>query len=245
MPETDADIELYYWPHIQGRGEFVRLVLEETGTDYIDVGRLPEDEGGGPGAVRELLGGDGESPVYAPPALRHGEDLFSQTANICLYLAKEFGLVPLSTREVHTANQLQLTLQDLLKEAHDTHHPISVAEHYEDQREAAARRARFFVQERIPKYLEYLEQTRSSSESSWMLDTDFSYVDLSTFQVLRGLEYAFPNAVDRQRSEVPELFDLADRAADRSAVARYLASDRRIPFNEQGIFRHYPELDAE
>lgn len=245
MSDDSPEFVLYYWPRIQGRGEFVRLVLEEAGVDYDDVGRRSRDSDGGPEAVREVLGGGHQTPAFAPPALRHGGRLFSQTANICLYLAKELTLVPKSVRAVHTANQLQLTLQDLLKEAHDTHHPISVAEYYEDQRDAAERRASYFVSERIPKYLDYFEQTRAAGEGSWLLEAGFTYVDLSAFQVLRGLEYAFPNAVEPQRDEVPGLFELADRVEERPRIAEYLDSDRRLPFNEHGIFRYYPELDAD
>ena len=35
--------ELYYWPSIQGRGEFIRLTLEEAGADYVDVARKSDD----------------------------------------------------------------------------------------------------------------------------------------------------------------------------------------------------------
>lgn len=244
MADDTAEFELYYWPHIQGRGEFVRLLLEEAEADYEDVGR-GEGDGGGSEAVRDILGGETEATAYAPPVIGHGDRWFSQTANICLYLAKERTLIPISVDAVHVANQLQLTLQDLLKEAHDTHHPISVADHYEDQQEAAERRAEFFVEERIPTYLDYFDGARATSESDWMLDTGFSYIDLSTFQVLRGLEYAFPHATAACRDDVPELFALADRVSDRPRISEYLDSERRIPFNEHGIFRHYPELDAD
>lgn len=245
MSEQHPEFELFYWPQIPGRGEFVRLVLEAAGADYVDVGRRSEDAEGGPEAVRDVLGGGEQAPAYAPPVLRHGERVFSQTSNICLYLAKELSLVPKSVSAVHTANQLQLTLQDLLKEAHDTHHPISVAEYYEDQKEAAKRRAAFFVDERIPKYLEYFENVREASEGPHLLEVGFSYVDLSTFQVVRGLQYAFPNAMARQREATPGLFDLADRVEERPAISEHLDSDRRLPFNEHGIFRHYPELDVD
>jgi glutathione S-transferase len=236
------DYTLYYWPHIQGRGEFVRLLLEEAGADYTDVGRLPDDQGGGPGAVREAL--DDQPPAFAPPMLVAGDLALSQTANICLFLARRHDLVPdEEAGELH-ANQLQLTFQDFLTEAHDTHHPISVGDYYEDQQEAAARRAAFFVEERIPKFFDYFERALDQSDGDWLVGDTLSYVDLTAFQMLRGLQYAFPNACDAHRDRIPGLLALADRVADRDNVAAYLASDRRIPFNEHGIFRHYPELDA-
>ena len=39
--------ELHYWPRIQGRGEFVRLALEQAGAEYVDVARGPKSSGGG------------------------------------------------------------------------------------------------------------------------------------------------------------------------------------------------------
>lgn len=249
MPDVEATYELFYWPQIPGRGEFVRLLLEEVGVDYVDVGRLSEDEGGGRGAVAGVLDTDGaQPPRFAPPVLRHGDDdlVVSQTSNICLYLARRHGLVPETERDRLHANQLQLTLQDLLREVHDTHHPISVAEYYEDQKEAALERATFFREERMPKYLEYFESASRVPEGSdcHLLGDGFSYVDLSMFQMLRGLDYAFPEAFDRHTSETPRLLELEEAVAEREGVGRYLASDRRIGFSEKGIFRHYPELDG-
>lgn len=240
------DYTLYYWPHIPGRGEFVRLVLEQAGADYVDVGRLPDDDGGGPGAVRDALDAvDDRTPAFAPPMLEYGDLTISQTANICLFLARRHDLVPDDEgRQLH-ANQLQLTFQDLLKEAHDTHHPISIGDYYEDQKDAAERRAAFFVDERIPTFFDYFERALDQSDGDWLVGDTLTYVDLTAFQMLRGLAYAFPNAVDAQRDRIPGLLALADRLENRDRIAAYLASDRRIPFNEHGIFRHYPELDAD
>ncbi len=241
----DAPYELFYWPAIQGRGEFVRLVLEEAGVAYVDVARQPESEGGGVGVLREMLESElDQTPSFAPPMLRDGDLLVSQTANICLMLARRHGLVPDDEPSRLHANQLQLTIQDWLTEVHDTHHPISVADYYEEQREEARERASFFIEKRMPNFLEYVERVLDSMGGDWLLGHELSYVDLSMFQMIRGLEYAFPRAFDSYRHDVPGLITLIDRVRDRPRVAAYLESDRRIPFNERGIFRHYPELDA-
>lgn len=246
--ETSSDdaYELFYWPQIPGRGEFVRLVLEQAQADYRDVGRLPDDQGGGPAAVRSVVQSDGAgSPAFAPPVLGADDLTIAQTANICLFLARRHGLVPDDEAARLHANQLQLTLQDLLTEAHDTHHPISVAEYYEDQKEPAKRRAAFFRSERLPKFLDHFERAlETGAAEPYLVGDELSYVDLSMFQMLRGLEYAFPNAFDACTDDFPRLIDLAERVENRPNIAAYLDSDRRLDFNEHGIFRHYPELDA-
>lgn len=247
MGDGEEAYELYYWPHIQGRGEFVRLVLEEAGVDYVDVGRLPKDEGGGAGAIAKFLKKDvGQTPGFAPPMLRDGDLVISQTANICMYLGRRHDLIPNDEATRLHANQLQMTVEDFVKEIHDTHHPISVGDYYEDQKEAAARRAAFFVEARIPKFLGYFERALEADPDGggqFLIGDELSYVDLSVFQMLAGLEYAFPNAYASHTDDAPGLLELADRVASRPNIAAYLDSPRRIPFNEDGIFRHYPELD--
>ncbi len=231
--------QLYYWPTIQGRGEFVRLVLEEAAADYVDVARLPAADGGGaPAILRVLRETPGVAP-FAPPILRDGALTLAQTANICAYLAENHALVADDRAARVHANQLQLTVTDLVAEVHDTHHPLSTGLYYEDQRAAAVERAKGFREERMPKYLGYFERQLHDDH---LLST-FSYVDLSLFQVLRGLEYAFPRAFARVTRETPKLVALGERVAARPRIAAYLASPRRIAFNEQGIFRRYPELD--
>ena len=240
-----ATYELFYWPSIQGRGEFVRLVLEEAGADYLDVARTPEEEGGGIAAIQHVLTGDlGQTPGYAVPMLRAGDLVVSQTANICLFLAGRHGLVPEDEAGRLHANQLQLTMQDLLVETHDTHHPIAMGLYYEEQKDAAKRRASYFLEVRLPKFLDYFERVLREAGGAHLLGGELSYVDLSMLQMLRGLAYAFPKAFAAYAPRIPRLVELADRVAARPRVAAYLASDRRIPFNEHGIFRHYPELDV-
>ncbi len=239
-----ADYELYYWPNIQGRGEFVRLALEEAAARYVDVARQPR----GMAAMSKLLRGEDarprSAPPFAPPFLRHGKVLVAQTANILAYLAPRHALVPKDEAGRAAAMQIQLTVADLVAEAHDTHHPISVNLYYEDQKAEAARRAASFVAERIPKYLGWLERTLDAGGGPWLLGRRFTYVDLSAFQVVAGLTYAFPNAMRRALRRARRLQRLHGAVAERSRIAAYLASERRIPFNEDGIFRHYAELDA-
>jgi glutathione S-transferase len=239
--------ELFYWPGIQGRGEFVRLAFEAAGVPYVDVGRLPASRGGGSAVVARLLKVSGPwlTPL-GPPALRHGDVLVAQTAAILQWLSPRLGLVPRPEASRLRAHQIQLTIADLVAEVHDTHHPIAVSLYYEDQRREAARRVPFFVRERIPMFLRYLDHTLDSNPAGkgrWLVGGGLSYVDLSTFQVVAGLRYALPRAMARQERRVPRLGALHDRVAALPRIAAYLASERRIPFNESGIFRHYPELD--
>ena len=230
---------LYYWPSIQGRGEFVRLVLEEAAAPYVDVARLPESEGGSAKAILAVLrSNDGVAP-FAPPILEDGELRIGHTANICAYLAEKHALVAADRNTRALANQLQLSVTDLAAEVHDTHHPIATSLYYEDQRDEARKRSKSFREERMPKFLGYFER---QLKSDYLLAT-FSYVDLSMFQVLEGLEYAFPRAFARVTRDTPRLLALRERVRARPRIAAYLASGRRIPFNEDGLFRHYPELD--
>jgi len=239
--------ELYYWPHLQGRGEFIRLALEEGAADYIDVGRLPESEGGGRAAVTRVLGEavDGRMP-FAPPVLRAGKLLVSQTPNILQYLGPRLGLVPKAEAMQLWAHQLQLTLSDFLVEAHDTHHPIAKSLYYEDQKAEALRRAADFRALRLPKFLGYFERVlKANGRGEHMIGKSPSYVDLSMFQMMSGLDYAFPRAMARMKPGHPRLAALQQRVREQPRIAAYLRSDRRILFNEHGIFRHYPELDPE
>ena len=233
--------ELYYWPEIQGRGEFVRLLLEEVDAPYIDVARRPESQGGMKAMLKLLkTAGDGLQP-FAPPFLKSGGLLLAQTANILAYLAPRHGLVPDDEASRVHALQLQLTIADLVSEVHDTHHPVDVSRTYEEQRPEARLRAAAFTQERLPKFLGYFERVLARHEH--LIGDKLSYVDLSAFQVVCGLEYAFPHAMKRISPTLPKLLSLRDRVAARPNLKQYLASKRRLPFNEQGIFRHYPELD--
>ncbi len=238
--------ELYYWPSIQGRGEFIRLALEEAGVAYSDVARQPAGEGGGVKALMRLMEGDepGLAPL-APPFLRSGGLIIAQVANILLYLGPRHGLVPAGEQSQLHANQLQLTVADFISEVHETHHPIASRLYYEDQKTEARRRTSFFVSDRIPKFLGYFERALGKHGGAYLLEGGFSYADLSAFQVMAGLRYAFPKAMAKLGPRFPKLAELSDHVAARKNVAAYLASPRRLAFNENGIFRHYPELDLE
>jgi glutathione S-transferase len=246
--ENGAHYELHYWPSIQGRGEFIRLAFEDAGVPYVDVARRPEAEGGGVRAMMALMKGKDHAGLlpFAPPFLKVGDLLIAQVANILHFVAPDLGLVARDEVSRAAANQLQLTIADVVAEVHDTHHPIANSLYYEDQKPEAKRRAEAFVKERLPKYLGYFEHAieRNPAASGYLLGEDRTYVDLSMFQVMVGLAYAFPRAMKKVEPTVPRLVALRDRVAARPNVARYLASERRLPFNEQGIFRHYPELDA-
>jgi len=234
--------ELYYWAGIQGRGEFVRLALEEAAADYVDVAR----EAGGEGAMLRLLDGEEvERPPFAPPYLKAGRLVIAQTANILLYLGPRHDLVPASEAGRLWAHQLQLTIADLVDEAHDTHHPIASSLYYEDQRPESKRRTGDFLKSRVPKYLGYFEKVlgRNKARGGHLIGARLSYPDLSLFQVVAGLRYAFPRAMARVEPKHPRVVALHDAVAGRPRIAGYLTSNRRIAFNQEGIFRRYPELD--
>jgi glutathione S-transferase len=250
VPTDAADrCALYYWPGLQGRGEFVRLVLEDAGVPYVDVGRLPEDQGGGIPAILRLLQGEAGRPLpFAPPILAFGDRLLWQTAHICHWLGRRFGLAPSDEQDALAALALELTLADCVTEAHDAHHPVGGALYYEEQKAESARRAKLFREERMPRFLTYFEQVLERNGRGGdpvLVGSAVSHVDLSAYQVLEGLAYAFPNAFSRLEQRIPRLLALRERVAARPRIAAYLASERRTPFNETGIFRHYPELDPE
>jgi glutathione S-transferase len=238
--------ELYYWPTIQGRGEFVRLALEEAGADYVDVAR-ERGEDRGVAAMIDVMEDEGlAAPPFAPPFLKDGEHIVAQTANILLYLGARHGLAPRDEAGRLWTHQLQLTISDLVAEAHDTHHPVGTELYYEDQKREAERKARSFREHRMPKYLGWFERVLASNPRgpAHLVGRRVTYADLSLFQIVEGLRYAFPRAAQRTLADAPRVVALRDAVAARPRIAAYLASPRRIPFNEDGIFRRYPELDG-
>lgn len=239
--------ELFYWSGIEGRGEFVRLALEEAGADYVDVCRQPEARGGGDAALLQLLHEDSLArPPFAPPILKAGDLVIAQTATILAYLGAQHGLAPADEAGKFWAQQLQLTIADFVAESHDTHHPISSQLYYEEQVEEAKRRAADFLKLRAPKYLDYFERvlTRNTDGDRHLIGERITYPDLSLFQVVEGLRYAFPRAMARLEKQHPRVVALHRMVRERPRIAAYLQSERRIPFDESGIFRHYNELDA-
>jgi glutathione S-transferase len=234
--------ELYYWPTIQGRGEFVRLALEEAGADYIDVARRPGKRGV-PAMTRLMDDRRSKRPPYAPPFIKAGKLVIAQTANILLYLGPRLGLAPRDEAGRLWAHQLQLTISDLVVEIHDSHHPVTTYLYYEEQRPAAKRRTADFWRYRVPKILGYFERVLARSDGPHVLGRRLCYVDLSLFQIIEGLRYAFPKRMQRFEKKVPRLVALHDRVAKRPRIAAYLASKRRIPFSQWGIYRYFKELD--
>lgn len=237
--------ELYYWPHIQGRGEYVRLALEEGEADYVDVARLPEAEGGGrPAVARFLQDTANTQPPFAPPLLKAGRQIISHTANILHYLGPRLGLVPKADAMRTYAHGLQLTLTDFVREAHDVHHPIANSLYYEDQKTEALRRSGHFKIERLTKFLNYFETVLIRGGGKYLLGKSLSYVDLSMFQVMASLQYAFPQTIAGMREKIPRLIALHDAVEARPRIARYIASPARLPFSTHDLMRLYPELDG-
>ncbi len=235
--------ELYYWPGIQGRGEFVRLSLEEGGAKYVDVARDPSQ---GAAALAKFMGNPSElHPPFAPPFLKAGKQVIGQTTNILMFLGPRLGLLPKSESGRLWAHQLELTIADWLEEVHLIHHPVAGGLYYEDQKTEAYRRAGIFRSERLPKYLGYFEEVlkRNSRAQRFILGKGISCVDLSLFQMISGLRYALPQVMARLEPSYPLLVALHEAVSSRPRTVDYLSSDRRLPFNQLGIFRHYPELD--
>jgi glutathione S-transferase len=231
--------QLYYWPNIQGRGEYIRLALEEAGADYSDVARGR----GGTAAMMKMMQARRGTPPWAPPFLKAGNLVIGQTANILLYLGARHGLAPKAEAGKLWVHQLQLTITDLVLEVHDTHHPLGPSLYYEDQKAPAKKRSEEFWKTRVPKYLGYFEGLLRANGGAYVTGRRPTYVDLSLFQIVEGLRYAFPRRMKAFERKIPGLIELHDRVAARPNIKAYLASERRIAFNEEGIFRRYKALD--
>lgn len=234
--------ELFYWPGLQGRGEYVRLALEEAQADYIDVVR----EKGVSALTALTKDPDNFTPSFAPPFLRDGDVIVGQVAAILFYLGPKLGLVPDDEKLRLWCHQIELTITDLVLEAHDSHHPLGPGDYYENQKPEAKKRAQEFASQRMPKFLDWFETilTRNPQGSDWLAGADRSYVDLSLFQTVEGLTYAFPKTMKRLAADYPLVMALHERVKSRPNISAYLKSDRRLAFNQSGIFRHYPELEG-
>ncbi|KAF4444141.1 glutathione S-transferase [Fusarium acutatum] len=270
--DDDAPYELIYWPVIPGRGEFVRLVFEEAGVPYSDVAQNIEK---GMNAVKSLtstdnIGDEHNPPALAPPALKHGDLLISQTPNILLYVAPRVGLAPKEGNGVYHLNEIVLTILDgLVNELHDTHHPIAISLYYEDQKEESKKRSEYFIKERLPKYFKYMQRVldaKTSGEGPWLYGDSLTYADLVLFQVsetdaivinsfctlltnhqaVDGTKFAFPKSTEalKKSGEYDGVFKLYDAVKERPNISKYLQSDRRRKYSE-GIWRYYPELEEE
>ncbi len=242
MPSRSKRYELYYWPTVQGRGEFVRLALEEAGADYVDVARKGKT---GEAAMMKIIDGQRSArPPFAPPFLKVGKLVIAQTANILFYLGPRLNLSPRDEAGRLWAHQLQLTITDLVVEIHDTHHPVTSWLYYEEQIPAAKRRTHDFWRYRVPKFLGYFERVLQKNGGRFLVGRSLSYVDLSVFQIIEGLRYGFPRRMKRFEKKIPGLVALHEWVAQRPRIKAYLASERRIPFSQWGIYRYFKELDA-
>jgi len=235
--------ELYYWPGIQGRGEYVRLALEEAGAVYRDIALIPEEEGGGvPAMMRYLEGDDIARPPFAPPFLKAGRLLIGQTANILLYLGPKLNLAPRDAAGKLWVHQLQLTLADFIVEIHDTHHPIGGGLYYHEQKPEAKRRTQDFLANRLPKFVDYFETVLERSDGKWLAGRALSYADLSLAQVVAGLTYAFPESTRKRLRQRPRVRALHDAVFARPRIRRYVESERRLALNNDDLYRRYSDL---
>lgn len=240
--------ELYYWDGLQGRGEFVRLALEDAAADYVDVARGAKKDGRGTDAMMKIIDSKTEPHIpFAPPFLKDGDLIVPQVANILQYLGPKLGLAPKDDKLRYVAHGLQLTIADMVAEVHDTHHPIASGDYYEDQKAEAKARSKDFIDNRVPKFIGYFERVLKQNPHgpTCMVGDTTTYVDLSIFQLVDGLHYAFPRAMKKFGKQYPHVAALHDAVLERPNIAAYVDSERRIPFNESGIFRHYPELDQD
>jgi glutathione S-transferase len=231
--------DLWYWPSIQGRGEFIRLPMEAAGIGYRDRAR----EDGVDALIKDMKARQPFTP-FAPPYLDTGTLVLAQVAHILTWLSDAHGLAPKDEAALFWVIQLQLTVTDFVAEVHNVHHPVAIDEYYKEQKPEAARYAEGFREQRIPKFLGYFERATGAVAGDWIGGDSWSPIDTSLFQVIEGLRYMFPERMAAIEGDYPGLISLNDRVAALPGIAAYLASDRRIAFNTDGIFRHYPELDA-
>jgi glutathione S-transferase len=239
--------ELFYWPEIQGRGEFVRLALEDAGVAYIDVARGLESDGRGVPAMLALMRGDGTSHIpFAPPFLRDGNVIVSHTAVILLYLGGRIRLAPTDENGRLWTHQIQLTITDIVQEVYNSHHPIDEDKWFHEQQDEAVARAAVFRRDRMPKFLGWFERVLEANPAGadHLVGSSVTYADLSLFQLIEGLRFAFPLACERELAKLPHVMVLHKAVAERPRLRDYLASERRVPFKETGIFRRYLELDG-
>ncbi|WP_028965682.1 glutathione S-transferase [Sphingomonas phyllosphaerae] len=232
--------DLWYWPTIQGRGEFVRLVLEAGGIGYRDRAR----DDGAEAMMRDMAGRGPRAP-FAPPYLVADDVTVAQVADIVLFLQDRHGIGSQDAGMQYWLHQLQLTVADLIAEVHAVHHPVDPMAWYREQRDEAVRAAGQFRRKRIPKFLDHFEAALGAEDGPFVAGAAWSGVDMALFQIVAGLRYMFPRRMAALAGDYPRLAALHDAVAALPAVAAYLASERRVAFNTDGIFRHYPELDGD
>src|SRR5262249_20838291 len=211
------------WPPPPGRGGCGAPGSERAAVPSAAPGRGPPAGGGGERVAAFWEGRSEGHPVFAPPVLKHGDLVLAQTAAICHFLGRRHGLAPGDEAGAAHALELQLTIADLVDEVHDTHHPISSALHYEDQKAAAQQRAPHFAGERLPRFLGYFERVLRHNGGEVLVGGSTSHADLSLFQALEGLDYAFPRAFAKASAAAPGVQALRERVRARPRIAGYLA----------------------
>ncbi|OAQ97745.1 hypothetical protein LLEC1_00415 [Akanthomyces lecanii] len=237
--------ELIYAPFAPGRGEHIRLLLEEAGVTYTDTTSLGWDAA--LAANQELLKGrDGNPPYFAPPLFRHGDLIISQTSNILMYLGSKLGLAGSTAEDAFRVNALACTALDgLSDEVHATHHPISGTLYYEDQKDESTRASKVWINVRLPKFLAYWESVLASKGGPWLMGETFTYADIVLSQCIDGVKYAFPKAMAHldEKSEYRRVFGHWEQVRARPRIAKYLASDKRQKY-DNGIYRYCPDGDV-
>lgn len=231
---------LWYWPGLQGRGEFVRLALEAAGLDYEDCARTRDA-----GALLADMAARTARAPFAPPYLEIDGLVLAQVANILAYLGAQHDLAPSAIADRYWVQQLQLTIADMVAEVHDVHHPVDAGAWYDEQKPEASRAATQFRADRLPKFLDHFEAAYRAGTGEWLIDHRWTHVDTSLFQLVEGLRYMFPRRMAAIERDYPRLVAIHDQVAELPGIRAYLKSGRREAFNEDGIFRHYPELDGE
>ena len=231
---------LWYWPSIQGRGEFVRLPMEAAGIAYEDCARVDDGEHV---LLADMAARRGRTP-FAPPYLVNDGLVIAQVANILMYLGERHDVAPSNIADRLWLNELQLTIADMVAETHNVHHPVAMMDYYDEQKAEAMRAAAQFREERMPKFLAYFEHAVLANPGDWLIDHRWTYVDTSLFQLVDGLRYMFPKRMATLETDYPSVVRIRDQVADLPGIRAYLKSPRRLPFNQDGIFRHYPELDG-
>ena len=232
--------QLFYWPMIPGRGEFVRLFMEAAELEYEDVAATQ----GADALVEDLHSREGLRP-FAPPYLVDEDVVIGQTALILLYLSDKEGLGSGDLATDLKLMQLQMDIADCVEEVHATHHPVSAGLYYADQMEAAYDKAQDFRANRIPKYLIHFDNALATNGGPFMMGDQWTHVDTSLFQLMEGLDFAFPNYMQTMKGSWANLEALQRAVPEIEGIEAYLASERRMDFNEDGIFRHYEELDEQ
>ena len=195
-----------------------------------------------------LLHGEGTSHIpFAPPFLRDGGVIVSHAAAILLYPGRADRTRANRRRTGAYGRTRYRAITDIVAEVYNSHHPIDADKWFHEQKDAAIARAAVFRRDRMPKYsFGWFERLLAANPAGvdHLVGGFVTYADLSLFQLVEGLRFAFPLASERTLARLPRVTALHKAMAERPRLKAYLASERRVPFKETGIFRRYPELDG-